>query len=142
MEQLSGFVNDQIEGDGTTRRLLRNIRPAFKVWLEIETPSGPQVVLGEGKAELLRAIVEHGSINAAADEIEIGFRTAWKLLQEIDESIRSLGEEFAVIESQRGGRDGGGTSVTPCGVALVEFLQETEVRISKALEPLKLKANE
>ncbi|MFX0114531.1 MAG: winged helix-turn-helix domain-containing protein [Candidatus Hodarchaeota archaeon] len=131
------ITDDQIKDEKTSKKLLSKIQPAFKVWLEIDTPSGPRVLLGEGKAELLRAIVTHGSINAAAEAQKIGFRTAWKLLQEIDESVRSLGEEFAVIESQRGGKAGGGTSVTACGVTLVQFLQEIEERVSNALKSLK-----
>ncbi|MFW9915184.1 MAG: winged helix-turn-helix domain-containing protein [Candidatus Thorarchaeota archaeon] len=125
---------DSVEAEETVKKLLKNIRPAFKIWLEVDTPHGPKVLLGEGKSELLQAIVRHRSINAAAEATDMGFRTAWKLLQEIDETVRSLGEEYAVIESQRGGKNGGGTSVTACGVALVQFLEEIEKRVTEALE--------
>jgi molybdate transport system regulatory protein len=137
MGQLNSLTGSQIKDEEITKKLLKKIRPAFKVWLEVDTSAGSKVLLGEGKAELLQAIVKHGSINAAAEATNIGFRTAWTLLQEIDESVRTLGEEFAVIESQRGGKDGGGTSVTACGTALVQLLQELEERVSKALQSLK-----
>jgi len=126
--------NDHRRSAEITNDLLFRIKPAFKVWLEVETPSGSKVILGGGKAELLRSIVKHGSINAAAEALGLGFRTAWKLLQEIDQTIRCLGDEFAIIESQRGGKDGGGTSVTTLGVALVRFLEDIEDKISLQIE--------
>ena len=132
--QVKELHKDSVEVEETVKKLLKNIRPGFKIWLEVDTPHGPKVLLGEGKSELLQAIVKHRSINAAAEATDMGFRTAWKLLQEIDETVRSLGEEYAVIESQRGGKNGGGTSVTACGVALVHFLEEIEKRVAEALE--------
>lgn len=132
--QLNELKGDSVRVEETVKKLLKNIRPSFKIWLEVDTPLGPKVLLGGGKSELLQAIVRYRSINAAAEATDMGFRTAWKLLQEIDETVRSLGEEYAVIESQRGGKNGGGTSVTACGVALVQFLEEIEKRVTEALE--------
>ncbi|MHA2271021.1 MAG: winged helix-turn-helix domain-containing protein [Candidatus Hodarchaeales archaeon] len=131
---MNELKRDSVRIEKTVKKLLNTIRPSFKIWLEVDTPHGPKVLLGGGKSELLQAIVKHRSINAAAEATNMGFRTAWKLLQEIDETVRSLGEEYAVIESQRGGKKGGGTSVTACGVALVQFLEEIEKRVAEALE--------
>ncbi len=112
---------------------LKKIKPSFKVWLEVDTSTGSKMILGGGKANLLKTIVKQGSINAAADSLGLGFRTAWKLLQEINESIKTVGSEYEIIESHRGGKKGGGTSVTPFGVALVALLEELENKVEKVL---------
>ena len=44
-----------------------------KIWIEV----GGEPVFGRGRRFLLEAIDSHGSINRAAQEVDISFRKAW-----------------------------------------------------------------
>ncbi len=74
-----------------------------KIWIEV---SG-EPVFGRGRRILLEAIDSHGSINRAAQEVDISFRKAWG-------HIRAMEERLGVklIERQTGGRNGGGATLT------------------------------
>jgi formylmethanofuran dehydrogenase subunit E len=81
--------------------------PAFsvrsKVWLEVEG----EPVFGRGRRFLLDAVGKHGSINRAAQEIQISYRKAWGYIKAMEER---LGVEL--VHRERGGRNGGGASLT------------------------------
>lgn len=84
----------------------------FKVWLE----KGGEVVVGNGKVGLLKMIAELGSIQKAADNLGMSYRHAWGVIQKIE---KRSGIKF--VETQVGGREGGGAQVTPQGQ---EFLKQ------------------
>ncbi|HRQ13673.1 MAG TPA: LysR family transcriptional regulator, partial [Promineifilum sp.] len=65
--------------------------------------------------ELLRAVAACGSISAAAERMDIPYRTAW---QKIHEMETRLGEKL--VETQTGGRHGGGARLTPAAERYVE----------------------
>lgn len=70
--------------------------------------------IGPGKAQLLTKIKETGSISAAARDLGINYRRAWFLLETVN---KALGQP--VVITSKGGRDGGGATLTPAGVALL-----------------------
>ncbi len=82
-----------------------------KIWLEIDG----EPVFGQGREELLRLIQQGSSINAAAKEMGIPYRKAWTY---IDAMEKRLG--FPLVNRQKGGAGGGGSSLTPQAVALLE----------------------
>lgn len=65
--------------------------------------------------ELLRAVAACGSISAAAERMDIPYRTAW---QKIHEMETRLGEKL--VETQTGGRHGGGARLTSAAERYVE----------------------
>ena len=71
--------------------------------------------LGPGKVRLLEAIAATKSLSAAAKRLRMSYRAAWKHLRFIEERTR-----ITVVEPRRGGRDGGGTDLTPQGKALLD----------------------
>ncbi len=73
------------------------------------------VVMGPGKAELLRTVDSLGSISAAARELGLNYRRAWFLLETLN---ATLGRP--VVETTKGGATGGGASLTKAGRALLE----------------------
>ncbi len=93
---------------GTPRRSALRVRS--KVWVEHEDGS---VLISEYRAELLRAIREHGAVSAAAATLGLPYRTAWKKLDEMQAAAGA-----ALIETASGGRGGGGTRLTPAGEQL------------------------
>jgi len=82
-----------------------------KVWIEV----GGEVVAGDGKVDLLERIAETGSIQKAAQEIEMSYRHAWGFLQKMEKR-----GGIKLVETQVGGREGGGAKLTPPGK---EFLK-------------------
>ena len=87
--------------------------------------------LGPGKVRLLDAIAATKSLAAAAKQLRMSYRLAWQHLRVIEERTG-----LSVVEPQRGGRDGGGTDLTPEGRALLEayhgFRREVETFMDSA----------
>ncbi len=74
-----------------------------KVWIEV----GGEPVFGRGRRFLLEAIDSHGSINRAAQEVDISFRKAWCHIKAMEERLG-----VKLVERQAGGRNGGGATLT------------------------------
>lgn len=68
------------------------------------------IAMGPGKADLLRAIEQTGSISAAARQMEMSYRRAWLLVDTMNQSFRS-----PVVVTLTGGKAGGGAAVTEFG---------------------------
>ncbi len=79
---------------------------------------GPRGTLGAGRLELLRALAATGSIAAAARARGVSYRTAWLWTRSLD---AALGGPVAV--RVRGGRGGGGVTLTPEGRALLSRVE-------------------
>ena len=81
----------------------------------------PSHSLGPGKARLLELVRDLGSISAAAREMDMAYRHAWVL---IDDLNRCFGG--AVVETRKGGRSGGGARLTPLGEEVVRRFRAIE----------------
>ncbi len=66
--------------------------------------------IGPGKIQLLEAIASCGSISAAGRAMDMSYKRAWDLVDEIN---RICGR---AVDSQTGGKNGGGAVLTPFGV--------------------------
>ncbi len=82
-----------------------------KLWL-VNNKDEP--IMGKGKAFLLKAIKEEGSLNKACKKVKISYKQAWILLKEIEKSV-----EEPVIIKRRGGKDQG-TFLTETAINLLE----------------------
>ena len=86
----------------------------YKIWFDKETPEGSESVIGEKKIDLLKAIDKTGSIKAASETINLDFKTAWDMVNSINERFKP----HPLVVSIRGG--GGGTHLTPKGVEILQ----------------------
>jgi molybdate transport system regulatory protein len=77
-----------------------------KIW--IERRGRGNVVLSEWRVELLEAIDAHGSLSRAAETLNIPYRTAWERVKATEGEIG-----FRLLDSESGGLDGGGSTLTP-----------------------------
>ncbi|WP_226341096.1 winged helix-turn-helix domain-containing protein [Gemmobacter serpentinus] len=68
------------------------------------------LLLGPGKAELLERIAETGSISAAGRQMDMSYRRAWALVEEMNAAFRE-----PLVQGARGGKGGGGALVTETG---------------------------
>lgn len=82
------------------------------------------VAMGPGKAMLLRAIAETGSISGAARAIGMSYRRAWLL-------VETMNAAFAepLIETATGGRAGGGARVTDAGRVALDRYERLAARV-------------
>ena len=96
---------------------------------------GAPLAIGPGKIALLEAIATTGSITSAAKMLKMSYRRAWML---VDETNRCL--LAPAVYTETGGKRGGGTQLTPVGVALVQRYRRLERRtragVTNELMPL------
>jgi molybdate transport system regulatory protein len=78
--------------------------------LTIRVDFGPSGYLGPGKIALMELISQHGSISAAGKEMDMSYRRAWLLVDEINRIFRE-----PLVEKQMGGSGGGGARLTRLG---------------------------
>jgi molybdate transport system regulatory protein len=100
-------------------------RPEVRFRMRIR--KGDVVALGPGKVELLEAVREHGSISAAARSLDMSYRRAWLLIDELNQSLKSP----ATI-SEQGGQSGGGCVLTPVGENIVRLYRGVEAQAEAA----------
>lgn len=90
----------------------------------------PDGAIGPGKIRLLEAIREEGSISAAARALDMSYRRAWLLVDDLNRLFRE-----PVVSAAVGGRHGGGTELTVFGAALIEEYRAIERDIFAAARP-------
>lgn len=76
---------------------------------------GPVILLGPGKADLLRLIDHSGSISAAARAMGMSYKRAWQL---VDEMNRHFSQP--VVGANPGGVKGGGAHLTVFGQEVLD----------------------
>lgn len=94
--------------------------------------------IGPGKIRLLELIRSTGSISAAAREMEMSYRRAWLLIEEINTALK-----MPVVQTSTGGSGGGGAVLTPLGEMLIATYREIEAEataiVEKRIESLAMK---
>jgi molybdate transport system regulatory protein len=108
--------------------------PSLKIRIDL----GPEGRIGPGKIRLLEAINSCGSISAAGQMMNMSYRRAWLLVDEITRTCK-----HDVVVGRVGGDRGGGAELTPFGLALVARYRKIERSIDNATraELLALKAD-
>lgn len=96
--------------------------PAPQLRLRMRVTVGEVIAVGPGKIELLEAIARTGSITAAAKSMDMSYRRAWLLMDELNRSLRA-----PAIESAKGGAEGGGSVLTATGQELITLYRRIEV---------------
>jgi molybdate transport system regulatory protein len=99
------------------------MKPKLRVWVLFPA----DVKLGAGRAALLQAIDELGSIKAAAEQFEMSYRYAWGYLRELEQAAG-----FQFVERQRGGGETGGAALTPRGKEFLTRYREFNRRMDAA----------
>ena len=91
--------------------------PSLSVRIDIDAAGR----IGPGKIELLETIHQSCSISAAGRAMEMSYKRAWDLVDEINRICRQ-----AAVERQTGGKNGGGAVLTPFGLSLVARYRKIE----------------
>lgn len=89
--------------------------------------SGEAIAVGPGKIALLEAIQATHSITQAAKSLDMSYRRAWMLIDQLNSSLKK-----PAVASTNGGKDGGGSQLTAVGVALLAVYRRIEERAAEA----------
>jgi len=73
------------------------------------------VMLGPGKADLLQSIGETGSIAAAGRRMNMSYKRAWMLVEQMNAAFAA-----PLVDSTRGGMRGGGARLTETGQEVLD----------------------
>jgi len=104
-----------------------DIPPQTNVKFRMRITVADVVAIGPGKVSLLEAIRDYGSISAAARSMQMSYRRAWLLVQEINGAMRA-----PAVVSAHGGEDRGGTNLTPGGEAIIRLYRRIETLAAQA----------
>jgi len=74
-----------------------------------------QDFLGRDQIRLLQKINEHGSITKAAQSVDVSYKTAWHMVN----TINNLADR-PLVERSAGGKGGGGTCLTAAGNSIIK----------------------
>ncbi|NQY06384.1 MAG: LysR family transcriptional regulator [Flavobacteriaceae bacterium] len=89
-----------------------------KIWIELND----QILLGEGRVKLLKEIEINNSLSKAAKEMNMSYKKAWRLIDEIN----TVAPE-KVVESNIGGKNGGGSQITKYGKSLIKQYEQLKM---------------
>jgi molybdate transport system regulatory protein len=98
--------------------------PSLSVRIDLD----PKGRIGPGKIQLLENIRANGSISAAGRAMDMSYKRAWDLVDEINRICRQ-----AAVERQTGGKNGGGAVLTTVGLSLVTRYRKIERDAAKAV---------
>jgi molybdate transport system regulatory protein len=97
------------------------------VRLTVRVDFGTDRALGPGKIRLLEAIRDTGSISQAGRLLDMSYRRAWLLVDDLNRCFRE-----SVVTTQPGGAQGGGAALTPFGLELIEKYRSIESQATAA----------
>ncbi|MBM3546506.1 MAG: LysR family transcriptional regulator [Alphaproteobacteria bacterium] len=100
----------------------------IKARLRLRLMAGEEIAIGPGKADLLAAIAETGSISAAGRRLDMSYRRAWLLVETMNRCFRS-----PLVEAAKGGAKGGGARLTSLGEEVLESYRRMEAKADKAI---------
>src|SRR4051812_10794082 len=87
----------------------------------IRATRGELILIGPGKANLLEAIGDTGSIRHAAERVGMSYMRAWSLVRTMNAAFRE-----PLVERTRGGSQRGGAELTKLGARVLALYQEME----------------
>lgn len=90
----------------------------------------PKGRLGPGKIELLEQIAATGSISAAARAMEMSYKRAWDLVEEMKDMFGK-----PLVAAKTGGKHGGGAELTEVGEQVIRQFRDMERAVYEAAAP-------
>jgi molybdate transport system regulatory protein len=99
--------------------------PALRLFIRVMLAEGQP--FGPGKAALLEAIRDTGSIAAAGRRMGMSYQRAWDLVAALNTHFRE-----PVVARAKGGARGGGAGLTPFGEQVLAAYREVEALAAAA----------
>lgn len=89
--------------------------------LRLRVKLSPGFAMGPGKADILDGIARTGSISAAGRALGMSYRRAWSLVEAMNAAF-----EAPVVETSRGGAEGGGARLSETGEAVLALYRRMQ----------------
>lgn len=91
---------------------------------------GEEIAFGPGKADLLEAIAETGSISAAGRKLGMSYRRAWLLIDTMNRCFKG-----PLVASSVGGSGGGGAHLTELGEDVLKRYRTLQEEVQAVIGP-------
>ena len=101
------------------------LAPKMKLWIVV----ADRVKFGAGRAQLLQAIDELGSLRQAAERFGMSYRSAWGYLRELEAAVG-----VPLLERHVGGGERGGMALTPQGRTFLAHYQEFQRQVDAMVQ--------
>lgn len=88
---------------------------------------GAEIAMGPGKADLLAAIEQEGSISGAGRALGMSYRRTWMLVDTMNRCWQT-----PLVETAAGGTQGGGAKLSDLGRDVLTHFRALEARIAEA----------
>ena len=95
--------------------------------LKVQLYSGEEIAMGPGKADLLEAIRQHGSISAAGRAMSMSYRRAWLLVDAMNRCWAA-----PLVETSPGSAHGGGARVSDFGERVLGHYRALQASVDAA----------
>ena len=100
------------------------MKVGYKVWIDNDGKA-----FGEGPYQVLKSVEETGSLHQAAMQLNMSYRKAWLMIQEME---KRLG--FPLLERKVGGMSGGGSHITPEGKKFMKSYEGFRQDVKNVIE--------
>lgn len=90
---------------------------------------GEEIAFGPGKADVLDAIQETGSISAAGKKLGMSYRRTWLLVDTMNRCFQQ-----PLVDTAKGGAHGGGTQLTELGLQVLTQYRELQKEVAAITE--------
>jgi molybdate transport system regulatory protein len=122
MARATATVQGRRAGKGKPQPRAQLLRPQLRISFK------KSIAMGPGKADLLDAIEQTGSISAAARGLGMSYRRAWLLVDTMNACFKS-----PLVETLTGGQHGGGAQVTDLGREIVKRYRAMEKKAATSV---------
>jgi molybdate transport system regulatory protein len=90
---------------------------------------GDAIAIGPGKADLLEAVAETGSIAAAGRKLGLSYRRTRDMIDTLNASWK-----VPLVDTVKGGTRGGGTTLTTAGAEVLHRYRALQEALARAAE--------
>lgn len=100
-------------------------KPAVGISLRLDLADG--IRLGPGKADVLEGIQQTGSIAGAGRKLNMSYKRVWGIVEELNGMF-----DAPLVEAAKGGKSGGGATLSPLGEAVLAAYRRVEAETARA----------
>lgn len=100
-------------------------KSTIRLRAQLRLTLGDEIAFGPGKADLLDAIRETGSISGAGKKMGMSYRRAWLLVDAMNRCFQQ-----PLVDAAKGGSNGGGTQLTELGIQILHDYRALQQEIA------------
>lgn len=109
--------------------MAHNLSKGVSLKTQVRVLLDGEIALGPGKADLLEAIIQTGSISAAGKKLGMSYRRTWLLMDTMNRCFKQ-----PLVVTATGGSRGGGAQVTDLGREILAEYRALQAEVSSVSE--------